>query len=91
MNAAPRAACRTTHGPVTPDAAVRVVPQKAAALVLATQVFVANGEHGRQIGSAMLLHREGDGQSWLSRSAWLLAFRRSSVGLPDRVDRGRCK
>ena len=36
-------------------------------------------EGDRQIAAAGLLHRRGDGHPWPCRSAWLLAFRRSSV------------
>jgi hypothetical protein len=53
---------------------------EAAALVLAAQEFVANG--GRRSWSAPpeCCIAGADGQPWRCRSAWLLAFQRSSEG-----------
>ena len=66
----PSRVCRS----VCPKSAVRGGAAEAAALVLATQEFVANGGGRRQIGAARVCIAGADGQPWPSRWAWLVAF-----------------
>jgi hypothetical protein len=62
--------------------------REAAALVLATQEFVANGgERPPSSAPTECCIARADGQPWPCRSAWLVAFRTRSLTSPDVADR----
>jgi hypothetical protein len=70
------------RGPSCPKAPVRAVPREAAALVLATQQFVANGGGGRHV-AAGVLHRRG-GRAALAVSVSVGWWRSNSQLSPPR-------